>query len=106
MITQLKKGALELCVLAQLRDQDRYGYELVSSISAEIEVTLGTIYPLLKRIKQSGYVETEMIESADGPAGKYYHLTDAGRKALMRNIEEWSDFSKRINKIIGVSSND
>ena len=106
MLTQLKKGALELCVLAQLRDRDRYGYELVSAISEEIEVTLGTIYPLLKRINQIGYVETEIRESADGPARKYYRLTDAGRIALAQNTEEWADFSKRINKMIGVTDND
>ena len=106
MLTQLKKGALELCVLAQLRDRDRYGYELVSAISEEIEVTLGTIYPLLKRINQTGYVVTETRESADGPARKYYHLTDAGRSALARNTEEWFDFSNKINKMIGVNNND
>ena len=106
MLTQLKKGALELCVLAQLRGRDRYGYELVSAISAEIEVTLGTIYPLLKRIKQVGYVETETRESADGPARKYYHLTDEGKAALTRNIEAWSDFSTKINKMIGENGND
>jgi len=106
MITQLKKGALELCVLAQLRDRDRYGYELVNAISEEIEVTLGTIYPLLKRINQIGYVDTETRESVDGPARKYYHLTDAGRAALSQNTEEWSDFSRKINKMIGVDDND
>lgn len=106
MLTQLKKGALELCVLAQLRGRDRYGYELVSAISEEIEVTLGTIYPLLKRINQIGYVETETRESADGPARKYYHLTETGRDALARNTEEWTDFSKKIDKMIGVTDND
>lgn len=106
MLTQLKKGALELCVLAQLKGRDRYGYELVSAISAEIEVTLGTIYPLLKRIKQIGYVETETRESADGPARKYYRLTGEGRAALERNIEEWTDFSTRINRMIGEDNDD
>jgi len=106
MLTQLKKGALELCVLAQLRDRDRYGYELVAAISSEIEVTLGTIYPLLKRIKECGYVETETRESTDGPARKYYHLTGEGRAILAQNIEEWSDFSRKINKMIGVNGNE
>ena len=106
MLTQLKKGALELCVLAQLRSRDRYGYELVSAISEEIEVTLGTIYPLLKRINQTGYVETETRESVDGPARKYYRLTDAGRDALERNTEEWTEFSRKINKMIGVNDDD
>lgn len=106
MLTQLKKGALELCVLAQLRDKDCYGYELVSALSTEIEVTLGTIYPLLKRINQIGYVETQTRESADGPARKYYHLTDTGKAALAQNTKEWTDFSNKINKMIGVTGND
>jgi len=101
MLTQFKKGALELCVLAQLRDNEKYGYELATAISSEIEVSLGTIYPLLKRVKQLGYVETQMHESADGPARKYYRLTAKGRSALDDNIAEWTDFSKKINKMIG-----
>ncbi|MDR0284808.1 MAG: PadR family transcriptional regulator [Propionibacteriaceae bacterium] len=101
MSTQLKKGALELCVLALLRDQDRYGYELATTISEEIEVTLGTIYPLLKRIKEVGYVSTEVRESADGPARKYYHLTAAGRAAFARSLDEWTRFTTSINTMIG-----
>ncbi|MDR0491481.1 MAG: PadR family transcriptional regulator [Oscillospiraceae bacterium] len=106
MITQFKKGALELCVLVQLRDRDKYGYELATAISAEIEVSLGTIYPLLKRVKQLGYVETETQESTDGPARKYYHLTAKGNAALADHIAEWSAFVKKINKMIGVDSNE
>jgi PadR family transcriptional regulator PadR len=102
MLTQLKKGALELCVLAQLRDQDRYGYELAGAISAEIEVTLGTMYPLLKRLKDQGLVDTWIRESADGPARKYYHLTAAGRAALAASITEWTEFARGINTMIGV----
>ena len=106
MITQFKKGALELCVLAQLRAGDKYGYELATVISNEIKVSLGTIYPLLKRVRQSGYVETEVHESTDGPARKYYHLTVKGREVLTQNISEWFEFSKRINKMIGADLNE
>ncbi|MDR1465608.1 MAG: PadR family transcriptional regulator [Oscillospiraceae bacterium] len=100
-MTQLKKGALELCVLALLEKGDRYGYELVTLISAEIEVTVGTIYPLLKRIKEDGCVETNTVESSDGPARKYYHLTDTGRSVLARQVAEWRSFSAKINRMIG-----
>ena len=100
MITQLKKGALEMCVLAALDGRDRYGYELVTLLSEEIDITLGTIYPLLKRIKKDGYVDTQTVDSPDGPSRKYYHLTEKGREALSGYIGEWDDFSRKINSLI------
>jgi PadR family transcriptional regulator PadR len=100
VITQLKKGALEMCVLALLEKNDRYGYELVTLISEEIDVTLGTIYPLLKRIKGEGYVETRTVDSTDGPSRKYYSLTDKGREILTENITEWKSFTQKINRMI------
>lgn len=106
MITQLKKGVLELCVLALLGREERYGYELVTLISEEVEVTAGTIYPLLKRIKEEGLVETETRDSPGGPARKYYRLSGRGRSALDRNIREWNAFYPRINRIIGPYSQD
>lgn len=106
MITQYKKGALELCVLALLNGKDRYGYELVSLISEEIDVTLGTIYPLLKRIKAEGYVETRTVDSPDGPSRKYYHLTERGREVLKENIAEWKSFTEKINRMIGEDGNE
>lgn len=100
MITQLKKGALEMCVLALLEEQDRYGYELVTLLSEEIDVTLGTIYPLLKRIKTEGYVEVNTVDSPDGPSRKYYHLTEKGREELDGSKEEWENFYRKINAIV------
>lgn len=100
MITQLKKGALELCVLALLEQRDRYGYELVTLISEEIEVTVGTIYPLLKRIKELGLVDTETVESPDGPARKYYRLTPEGRDVFTKQAAEWKSFTEKINRMI------
>ncbi|MDR0554907.1 MAG: PadR family transcriptional regulator [Treponema sp.] len=101
MITQLKKGVLELCVLALLSKEERYGYELVTLISEEIEVTAGTIYPLLKRIKEEGFVETETRDSPGGPSRKYYRLTGKGRQTFAQNVDEWNCFYIKINKIIG-----
>ncbi len=105
MITQLKKGALELCVLYLLNQEDMYGYELVTKISKEIEVTVGTIYPLLKRIKADGYVDTKTIDSPNGPSRKYYHLTKTGIEVLNKNVVEWKSFSSKINKMIGENNN-
>ena len=79
MNPQLKKGVLELCVLSQLTSKDKYGYELTDAISQEMSIAAGTLYMILKRLKEAGYVETYLLESASGPARKYYHLTDTYR---------------------------
>lgn len=106
MITQLKKGTLELCVLSLLNQKDMYGYELVTKISEDIEITVGTIYPLMKRIKEEGYVETQTVDSPNGPSRKYYHLTEAGKQILEENIKEWKAFSEKINRMIGGYENE
>jgi PadR family transcriptional regulator PadR len=102
VITQLKKGVLELCVLAALKTEERYGYELITVLSERIQVTAGTIYPLLRRIKSEGLVETRTVDSPDGPSRKYYRLTAAGRDALIAEVAAWTDFYPRVNAMIGV----
>ena len=79
MNAQFKKGALELCVLSKLVPADRYGYELAEAISGRMEIATGTLYLILKRMKDEAYVETYLVESDGGPARKYYHLTEKGR---------------------------
>jgi PadR family transcriptional regulator PadR len=78
---QVRKGVLELCILSALRDGERYGYELVKGLVAVpgVQVAEGSIYPLLSRLKRQGFVETRLVESAEGPARKYYALTKEGR---------------------------
>jgi len=101
MRTQLKKGTLELCVLSLLTREDMYGYELVASISDGIEISEGSIYPLLKRIKNEGYVTTYLQESQEGPPRKYYCITDRGRSNVKSLKDEWESLVIGVNKIIG-----
>ena len=63
MNTQFKKGALELCVLSQLKNADKYGYELTETISQEMELATGTLYLILKRLKDEDYVDVYSVES-------------------------------------------
>ena len=100
MNTQLKKGSLELCVLAILSKKDCYGYELVSTISKNIHITEGTVYPLLKRLKDEGYMTTYLVEESDGPARKYYKITDLGRDIKEKMQNEWTEFSLSVNQIL------
>lgn len=100
MNPQFKKGALELCVLSKLISSDRYGYELTEAISKEMVIATGTLYLILKRLKDEEYVETYLVESGEGPARKYYHLTEKGQEYQKKLKEEWLEFVEVINRII------
>jgi PadR family transcriptional regulator PadR len=97
---QFKKGVLELCVLALVKQQDRYGYELVHRISQQIEIAEGTVYPLLRRLTQEQYFQTYLQESDEGPPRKYYRLTDKGREYLLQLQTEWQAFVKGVNVLL------
>ncbi|WP_195939605.1 PadR family transcriptional regulator [Romboutsia sp. 1001713B170131_170501_G6] len=100
MNTQFRKGVLEICVLALISKKDMYGYEIVQNISKVIEVNEGTIYPILRRLTKEGYFDTYILESSEGPARKYYKLTDLGKENLNKLIIEWKDFVKAVNILI------
>ncbi len=100
MNIQFKKGVLELCVLSLLTDEDRYGYELVSKISENIEISEGTIYPLLRRLQKDGNVTTYLQESKEGPSRKYYKLTENGEKMCVELTNEWLGFVSKVNTIL------
>jgi PadR family transcriptional regulator PadR len=100
MNVQFKKGVLNLCVLVLLDKQDRYGYELVQKISDKISISEGSVYPLLRRLTKEGYFTTYLQESTEGPPRKYYKLTDAGRKYLHEQLNEWKSFADGVNTLI------
>lgn len=107
MNSQLKRGTLELCVLSILSGSDCYGYELVNRISECMHVTEGTIYPLMKRLKDSGTIDSYIVESQEGPPRKYYAITATGRSELDRLSGEWFEFVKSVNNLLkGDSTND
>lgn len=101
MNIQFKKGVLELCVLSLLCRKDYYGYELVNEISNNMHISEGTIYPLLKRLRDEGFFITYLKESQEGPTRKYYEITSQGRQAQKDLITEWNEFIVGVNKIIG-----
>jgi PadR family transcriptional regulator PadR len=81
---QVRKGMLETYTLSALAQKERYGYELVKMLVGlpGISVSEGTLYPILARLRDQGLVSTRLVESAEGPARKYYALTAEGRKVL------------------------
>ncbi len=79
---------------------DMYGYELVEKVSKVVDVSEGTIYPILKRLTNEGYFETYTRESTEGPIRKYYHITSLGLKIMQEELDEWQRFSKSVNDFI------
>ncbi len=84
VLPQLRRGALEFCVLALLRSTPRYGFDIVRELSEAdgLLTSEGTIYPLLSRLRVAGLITSRLEESSAGPARKYYSLTREGRKVM------------------------
>jgi PadR family transcriptional regulator, regulatory protein PadR len=98
---QLKKGALDLCVLALLSRGDSYAYEIASRLSEAIGMGEGTIYPLMRRMQSDGLVETYLVESSAGPSRKYYRLTSAGQTSFAAQKDAWRSFAGAVQTILG-----
>ena len=95
-----KKKPLEhtaLLVLSLLKGQDLYGYQMITELERRSE---GTLYPVLKKLENSGYVTSYQAE-ANGRTRKYYRLTQSGRKELDRETAAWQAYSHGINSVLG-----
>lgn len=100
MNIQYKKGVIELCILSVLNRKDMYGYELSEIISKKIDISDGTVYPILRKLKADGLVKTYLSEESSGPPRKYYSLTELGRTSFKKDSSEWLDFTKIVNLMI------
>ncbi len=101
---ELKRGTLELIVLHLLAPGEAYGYEIVSELTTEtsgaLEVTDGTLYPVLYRLERAGLVDVRWETPPRGVPRKYYRLTPAGRQELATLTEEWTTFAKAMTKLL------
>jgi PadR family transcriptional regulator, regulatory protein PadR len=102
LMRQMRRGAIEYCVLALLCERDMYGFELTRTLAAAdgLVTSEGTVYPLLTRIRKEGLVETFWEDSPQGPARRYYRLTTEGRHALARFVDQWSQFRDTVDKLL------
>ncbi len=100
MNTQFNKGVIEMCVLALVCKRDYYGYELVEAISKKIDISEGTIYPILRRLTLEHYFETYLQESSEGPPRKYYRMTALGRKETEKLMKDWKQFTTDVNHLL------
>jgi PadR family transcriptional regulator PadR len=102
LLSQLRRGALEYCVLALVADEERYGFDLVRTLGSidGLVTGEGTVYPLLSRLKRDGHVSTRWRESDTGPPRKYYAITTAGRRALAEFSTEWRRFRDAVDTLV------
>jgi PadR family transcriptional regulator, regulatory protein PadR len=102
LVTQMRRGTLEYCVLALLRGQARYGFDLVRTLAEAdgLVTSEGTIYPLLSRLRRDGLVTTAWHESPSGPPRRYYELTAAGEDALELFTAEWDRFTNAVDRVL------
>ena len=104
LLVQLRKGVLDMCVLALLARQDGYAYDIASRLAEEIGMGEGTIYPLMRRMQADGLVKTYLEESSSGPPRKYYQLTKAGHSALANQKTEWNAFTGAVARVLSAST--
>lgn len=99
---QLRKGFLELAILAALWAGKLYGLEILRrlAIDSDLIVSEGTIYPLLSRLRASGLVESEWVESDSGHPRKYYELTGPGKKRALEMAGVWARFSSSMGRLL------
>lgn len=100
MDIQLKKGLLEFCVLAVLKKSDSYGYQIIKDISACIEISESTLYPILKRLEIGSYLETYTVEY-NSRLRKYYKITPKGIDYVEEFLDEWKQVMKIYHFIKG-----
>ena len=99
---QMRKGILDYCILAILASGDSYAPAIIAELKkAEMIVVEGTLYPILTRMKNAGYLTYRWEESTQGPPRKYYTLTEDGKEYLASLDEAWDRLVEQINTIRG-----
>ena len=98
MDAQLKRGMLDICVLAILQRADSYGYKIIKDASAVLEITESTLYPILKRLEQAKCLTVYSVEH-NGRLRKYYSITEQGRGFLKELENSWDELTSAVNSI-------
>jgi PadR family transcriptional regulator PadR len=100
--TQLLHGVLDMCLMSIINEEASYGYEMVRKLrSRGLDLASeGSIYPLLSRLQKQGMIEGYLVQSSEGPARKYYRMTDRGRSALGQWQDDWKGFRDSIDAVL------
>ncbi len=101
---ELKKGSIQLCLLALLTKEPKYGFQMIKELRETTEgffdLKEGTLYPALRRLEERGFVKSEWIERESGAPRKYYTLTAKGRKALDEAHGVWTTMSHSVDRVL------
>ena len=105
MDAQLKRGLLDVCVLAAIRSEDSYGYKIIKDLKPYLELSESTLYTILKRL-EAGKMLTVRSAEHDGRLRKYYRITAEGLRRIEEFKEEWKEISTVYQFVIKEASND
>ena len=90
MDIQIKRGLLDVCVLASIKYKDSYGYQIIKDIKPYMQISESTLYPILRRLEESTLLTVYSVEH-NGRLRKYYHITDQGKTRLDEFANEWKE---------------
>ncbi|MDT7729475.1 MAG: PadR family transcriptional regulator, regulatory protein PadR [Actinomycetota bacterium] len=102
-ISQLLKGVLDLAVLAVLREEDGYGYDVLRRLrqAGLDEVGDASVYGTLRRLYKAGLLTSYVVPSEEGPHRKYYSLNETGGQRLVESVQTWQTFASTMNGLVG-----
>lgn len=106
--TQLLHGVLDMCLMSIISEEPSYGYEMVRKLRGRgLDLASeGSIYPLLSRLQKSGMIESYLVQSSEGPARKYYRMTESGRETLAKWKGDWAGFRDSVDSVLSGDSDD
>ena len=99
MDVQMKRGLLDVCVLAAIQSEDSYGYQIIKDIRPYVDVSESTLYPILRRLEEGRLLTVRSVEH-NGRLRKYYHITEAGRGRIEDFKQDWKDMENIYRFII------
>ena len=103
---QMRKGILEYCILSVVSQRDAYASDIIDKMKeAKIIVVEGTLYPLLTRLKNDGFLNYRWEESKSGPPRKYYFITEIGKLYLKELDISWKELVNAVDKVITETNN-
>lgn len=104
---ELKKGSIQLCLLALLAKEDKYGFQILHELrdrsNGFFDLKEGTLYPALRRLEERGFVKGHWTERERGVPRKYYRLTDRGRTALREALAIWDAMTRGAERVLEVA---
>ena len=100
MDIQMKRGLLDVCVLAAIKDEDSYGYQIIKDMKPYVEISESTLYPILRRL-ESGELMTVRTAEHNGRLRKYYHITEKGLARIEEFKKEWEEIISVYKFILG-----